>query len=131
MTPLDESRQGFEAQREYVKQRRAEDEARQRALDQYVEARLQERRGSSAEKVVQVGKDDTFTTMGGSKKMSGKLSFSGSMKSEGGQRMAAESDEEKRQQYKAAMLAHQAEVDQNCDRRSMFTEKLLKLLYAM
>ena len=129
MTPLDESRQGFEAQREFVKQRRAEDEARQRALDQYVEARLQEKRGTSAEKVVQVGKDDTFKD--GSKQMSGPMSPGGSMKSGGGQRVVSELDEEKRQQYKATMLAHQAEVDQNCDRRSLFTEKLLKLLYAM
>lgn len=54
---MDESREGFKAQREYVRQRRAEDEARFKAIEEMVQQQYAAKRDSSAEKNIQVGED--------------------------------------------------------------------------
>ena len=62
-TPLDHSAERFRASHDYIKQRKAEDEARFKAIEQIIHKEYLEKRQNSAEKVIQVGDDDTIRKM--------------------------------------------------------------------
>lgn len=117
---MDESHERFKVQQEYVRQRRAEDEARFKAIEEMVHQQYRERRESSAEKNIQVGHDSAIQKL---------------------EPVPAEEDEPEAATTQAAKAAAYKEMlkrasqavegDKDVGRKSMFTEKLLKLLYAM